>query len=413
MTRRMYTAEEAYSSIKASERAGPDTKKHRSVGDSPPIYSPSSTSSAEFTNIVAPSDVSSQSPFFSPNNSSVDSLNSVYQEAKDRVDVNMADSETVESETTPSAPTQRAANGTSTPMTINLDGVPNPLDRTRLPNGNEHHLTCPHCGHGFTFNTSNSTTVELITGEPLSSPLVVPPSPLAATAYESGMSAAEELKLLKQQVQDVSRVCNAVARGDLSQKITVPVQGVVMVQLKEVINAMVDRLSQFAQEVTRVSQEVGTEGKLGGQAYVLDVEGTWRELTAVVNNLAANLTNQARSIARVTKAVAVGDLSQQIEVDARGEILELKETVNNLVVRLRALARVTLEVGQEGKLGSQVNVPDVEGVWLELTRNVNRMCLSLTDQVRSTANVTMTVAKFKGDFAQKIKIEVEGEMLTL
>lgn len=111
----------------------------------------------------------------------------------------MADSETVESETTPSAPTQRATNGTSTPMTINLDGVPNTLDRTRLPNGNKHHLTCPHCGHGFTFNTSSSTTVELITGEPLSSPLVVPPGPLAAAAYESGMNAVEELKLLKQQ----------------------------------------------------------------------------------------------------------------------------------------------------------------------------------------------------------------------
>lgn len=240
MARRMYTAEEAYNSIKASERAGPDTKKRRSVGDSPPVSSPSSTSSAEFTNIVTHSDVSSQSPFFSPSNSSFDSLSSsVYQEAKERVDVDMAESETVESETTPSAPTQRPANGSSTPMTINLAGVPNPLDRTKLPNGNEHHLTCPHCGHGFTFNTSNSTTVELITGEPLSSPLVVPPGPLAAAAYESGMSAVEELKLLKQQVQDVSRVCNAVARGDLSQKITVPVQGVVMVQLKEVINAMV------------------------------------------------------------------------------------------------------------------------------------------------------------------------------
>ncbi|KAK7685262.1 hypothetical protein QCA50_011625 [Cerrena zonata] len=310
MARCMYTAEVAYSSINTSKslRASPDIKKHRSVSDSLPISSSSSTSSAEFTNIIAPSDVSSQSPFFSHNNSSVNSLNSAYQEAKDRVDV-----ETVESETTPSAPTQHTANSSSNPMTINLDGVPNPLDRTCLPNGNEHHVTCPHCGHGFTFNTSNSTTVELITGEPLSSPVVVPPSPLAAAAYESGMSIVEEPKLLKQQVQDVSRACNAVARGDVSQKITVPVQGVVMVQLKEVINTMVDRLSQFAQEVTRVSQEVGTEGKLGGQAYVLDVEGIWRKLTAVVNNLAANLTNQVRSIAKVTKAVTVSDLSDKKE----------------------------------------------------------------------------------------------------
>ncbi|EKM75241.1 Tco1 HAMP domain related type IA HK [Agaricus bisporus var. burnettii JB137-S8] len=239
--------------------------------------------------------------------------------------------------------------------------------------------------------------------------------PLAHAAFESGMSAVEELKLLKAQVQDVARVCNAVARGDLSQKITVPVQGVVMVQLKDVINTMVDKLGQFAKEVTRVSQEVGTEGKLGGQALVLDVEGTWRELTGVVNKLAANLTSQVRSIAKVTKAVALGDLSKQIEVDARGEILDLKNTVNGMVVRLRALAaevtRVTLEVGSQGKLGGQAHVPDVEGVWFELVRNVNRMCSSLTDQVRSIAVVTTAVAR--GDLSQKIEIQVEGEMSTL
>ncbi|KAG6848046.1 hypothetical protein H0H93_003884 [Arthromyces matolae] len=225
----------------------------------------------------------------------------------------------------------------------------------------------------------------------------------------------QELQLLKDQVQDVARVCNAVARGDLSQKITVPVQGVVMVQLKDVINSMVDKLGQFAKEVTRVSQEVGTEGKLGGQALVLDVEGTWRELTGVVNKLAANLTSQVRSIAKVTKAVALGDLSKQIEVDARGEILDLKNTVNGMVVRLRALAaevtRVTLEVGSQGKLGGQAHVPDVEGVWFELVRNVNRMCSSLTDQVRSIAKVTTAVAR--GDLTQKVEIQVEGEMSTL
>ncbi|KAJ3930156.1 MAG: histidine kinase [Lentinula lateritia] len=230
--------------------------------------------------------------------------------------------------------------------------------------------------------------------------------PLATAALESGLSAVEELRLLKQQVQDVARVCKAVADGDLSQKITVPVQGMVMVTLKEVINTMVDKLANppsglFASEVTRVSQEVGMEGKLGGQALVLDVEGTWRELTAVVNKLAANLTNQVRSIAKVTKAVALGDLSKQIEVDASGEILDLKNTVNGMVVRLRALAaevtRVTLEVGSQGKLGGQATVPDVEGVWFEL--------------VRSIAIVTTAVAK--GDLTQKIEIQVEGEMATL
>jgi len=144
----------------------------------------------------------------------------------------------------------------------------------------------------------------------------------------------------------------------------------------------VENLGKFAKEVTRVSQEVGTEGKLGGQALVLDVEGTWRELTGTVNKLAANLTSQVRSIATVTKAVALGDLSKQIDVDARGEILDLKNTVNGMVVRLRTLAaevtRVTLEVGSQGKLGGQANVPDVEGVWLELTRNVSRFHHSFT-----------------------------------
>ncbi|KAK0207938.1 hypothetical protein DFS33DRAFT_1254840 [Desarmillaria ectypa] len=245
------------------------------------------------------------------------------------------------------------------------------------------------------------------------SPLIVAPSsPLAAAAVESGLSAVEELKLLKDQVQDVARVCNAVANGDLSQKITVEVRGVVMVSLKDAINTMVEKLGKFAKEVTRVSQEVGTEGRLGGQAVVPDVEGTWQELTDVVNNLAANLTSQVRSIAAVTKAVAVGDLSKQIEVDARGEILDLKNTVNGMVIRLRALAaevtRVTLEVGSQGKLGGQATVEDVEGVWFELVKNVNRMCLSLTDQVRSIASVTTAVAE--GDLTRKVEIEVEGEM---
>ncbi|KAF8321300.1 hypothetical protein DL93DRAFT_2052095 [Clavulina sp. PMI_390] len=225
----------------------------------------------------------------------------------------------------------------------------------------------------------------------------------------------EELKLLKAQVQDVARVCRAVASGDLSQKVTVAVQGVVMVQLKDVINTMVERLGQFAQEVTRVSLEVGTEGKLGGQAVVGEVEGTWRELTATVNKLAENLTIQVRSIAEVTMAVARGDLSREIVVEAQGEILELKTTVNNMVVQLRQFAsevtRVSLEVGTEGKLGGSAIVMGVEGVWHELTVNVNRMCQNLTLQVRSIAHVTTAVAQ--GDLTQLIDIEVAGEMDTL
>ncbi|KIJ42807.1 hypothetical protein M422DRAFT_253899 [Sphaerobolus stellatus SS14] len=198
------------------------------------------------------------------------------------------------------------------------------------------------------------------------------------------MSAVEELKLLKAQVQDVARVCKAVALGDLSQKITVPVQGSVMVQLKDVINTMVDKLAQFAKSL------VYRRNKLGGQAVVLDVDGTWRKLTNVVNVLAANLTNQVRSIAAVTKAVARSDLSKQIEVEANGEIFDLKTTVNGMVLQLRTLAaEVTLKVGSQGKLGWRSN---------------------LTNQVRSIAVVT-TVAQ--GDLTQAVGIQVEGEMATL
>ncbi|KIJ97792.1 hypothetical protein K443DRAFT_681283 [Laccaria amethystina LaAM-08-1] len=372
----------------------------------------------------------------------------VNKQAKDETISTNGDSTTANhhsADRTPPAESQNLstaarANG----MTISLDGLPSSIDPSKAfsraygsmkaasiishhpPSSSSSsapptsHAHCPTCGKTVSdplvipiySSPSSSSSPDVHLG---SSPLVIPMGPLAAAAFESGMSAVEELKLLKAQVQDVARVCNAVARGDLSQKITVPVQGVVMVQLKDVINTMVDKLGQFAKEVTRVSQEVGTEGKLGGQALVLDVEGTWRELTGVVNKLAANLTSQVRSIAKVTKAVALGDLSKQIEVDARGEILDLKNTVNGMVVRLRALAaevtRVTLEVGSQGKLGGQAHVPDVEGVWFELVRNVNRMCSSLTDQVRSIAKVTTAVAR--GDLTQKIEISVEGEMSTL
>lgn len=165
------------------------------------------------------------------------------------------------------------------------------------------------------------------------------------------------------------------ATGDLTQKIVVPVKGQAMTELKDIINSMVDRLKTFATEVERVSLEVGTQGKLGGQAVVEGVEGTWRELTNVVNRLAANLTNQVRSIAKVTKAVARGDLSETITVVASGEIAELATTVNGMVYSLRLLAdevsRVSLEVGSQGKLGGQAYVPNVEGVWKDLTVNVS------------------------------------------
>ncbi|KAJ7482787.1 hypothetical protein FB451DRAFT_1129767 [Mycena latifolia] len=264
--------------------------------------------------------------------------------------------------------------------------------------------TCNACGHRAAYV------------DYAESPGVVPAGgALANAANQGGLDALEELRLLKDQVRDVSRVCNAVATGDLTQKIIVPVQGDLMVQLKKVINTMVDNLGHFATEVTRVSRDVGTEGKLGAQAHVENVEGTWRELTDEVNTLAANLTTQVRSIAAVTTAVAKGDLSKQIEVSANGEILDLKNTVNGMVLRLRTLAvevtRVTLEVGNQGKLGGEASVPDVEGVWFELVTNVNRMCLSLTDQVRSIATVTTAVAR--GDLSQKVTIQAEGEINTL
>ncbi|UZJ55191.1 hypothetical protein CBS101457_004511 [Exobasidium rhododendri] len=232
---------------------------------------------------------------------------------------------------------------------------------------------------------------------------------------ESGLSAQEELRLLKAQVQDIARVCKAVAFGDLSQHITVPVQGHVMVELKDIINQMVDRLSNFAAEVTRVSLEVGTQGKLGGQVEVEGVEGRWKELKDVVNRLAENLTNQVRGVALVTKAVARGDLSKKIEVEADGELLDLKVTINVMVDQLKQFAnevtRVSREVGSRGQLGGQANVPGVEGVWEELTINVNRMCSNLTEQVRSIGVVTTAVAK--GDLTKTIDIDAEGEMAQL
>ncbi|MCG8922984.1 HAMP domain-containing protein [Lentzea sp. CC55] len=219
---------------------------------------------------------------------------------------------------------------------------------------------------------------------------------------------------LTAQVRSIAQVATAVARGDLSQKITVNARGEIL-ELKNTINTMVDQLSSFADEVTRVSREVGTDGRLGGQADVKGVSGTWKDLTESVNVMADNLTAQVRSIAQVTTAVARGDLSQKIRVDARGEILELKETINTMVDQLSGFAdevtRVSREVGTEGNLGGQATVRGVSGTWKHLTDNVNVMASNLTNQVRSIAQVATAVAR--GDLSQKITVEAKGEVAAL
>ncbi|WP_371878308.1 HAMP domain-containing protein [Myxococcus landrumensis] len=219
---------------------------------------------------------------------------------------------------------------------------------------------------------------------------------------------------LTDQVRNIAKVTTAVANGDLSQKITVSVKGEVL-ELKNTINTMVDQLRGFASEVTRVAKEVGTEGKLGGQAAVPGVAGVWKDLTDNVNVLADNLTDQVRNIAKVTTAVANGDLSQKISVEARGEILELKDTINTMVDQLRAFAaevtRVAKEVGTDGKLGGQAAVPGVAGTWKDLTDNVNSMASNLTAQVRNIALVTTAVAN--GDLSKKITVDAKGEILEL
>jgi HAMP domain-containing protein/signal transduction histidine kinase/CheY-like chemotaxis protein len=219
---------------------------------------------------------------------------------------------------------------------------------------------------------------------------------------------------LTTQVRNIAEVTTAVANGDLSKKITVDVRGEVL-ELKNTINTMVDQLNSFASEVTRVAREVGTEGRLGGQAEVGGVAGTWRDLTESVNFMASNLTNQVRNIAAVTTAVATGDLSKKITVDARGEILELKNTINTMVDQLNSFAsevtRVAREVGTEGKLGGQADVRGVAGTWKDLTDSVNFMASNLTNQVRNIAAVTTAVAN--GDLSKKITVEVRGEILEL
>ena len=219
---------------------------------------------------------------------------------------------------------------------------------------------------------------------------------------------------LTAQVRNIAEVTTAVARGDLSRKITVDVKGEIL-ELKNTINTMVDQLNAFAGEVTRVAREVGTEGKLGGQAQVPGVGGTWKDLTDNVNFMASNLTGQVRNIAEVATAIATGDLSRKITVDVRGEILQLKETLNTMVDQLNRFAgevtRVAREVGSEGRLGGQANVPGVAGTWKDLTDSVNSMAGNLTAQVRNIAEVTTAVAR--GDLSRKITVDVKGEILEL
>jgi CheY-like chemotaxis protein/HAMP domain-containing protein len=216
------------------------------------------------------------------------------------------------------------------------------------------------------------------------------------------------------QVRNIAEVTTAVARGDLSRKITVDVKGEIL-ELKNTINTMVDQLNGFASEVTRVAREVGTEGRLGGQANVPGVAGTWKDLTDSVNFMASNLTGQVRNIAEVATAIANGDLSKKITVDVRGEILQLKETINTMVEQLRSFAsevtRVAREVGTEGKLGGQANVHGVAGTWKDLTDNVNLLAANLTTQVRNIAEVATAVAR--GDLSKKITVDVKGEILEL
>src|ERR1700682_2640411 len=216
------------------------------------------------------------------------------------------------------------------------------------------------------------------------------------------------------QVRNIADVTIAVANGDLSKKITVDVRGEIL-QLKETINTMVEQLRSFASEVTRVAREVGTEGRLGVQAVVPGVAGTWKDLTDSVNTMGANLTAQVRNIAEVTTAVARGDLNRKITVDVKGEILELKNTINTMVDQLNSFAgevtRVAREVGTEGKLGGQAQVPGVGGTWKDLTESVNKMASNLTGQVRNIAEVTTAVAD--GNLRQKLTVEAKGEVAAL
>src|SRR4249919_146209 len=242
----------------------------------------------------------------------------------------------------------------------------------------------------------------------------------ATGGWDTKLRAVNELiDDMVQPTTEVARVIGSVAKGDLSQTMSVEIDGRPLrgefLRIGKVVNTMVEQLASFASEVTRVAREVGTEGKLGGQANVKGVAGTWKDLTDNVNLMAANLTGQVRNIAEVTTAVALGDLSKKITVDVKGEILELKNTINTMVDQLNGFAsevtRVAREVGTEGKLGGQAQVPGVAGTWADLTDNVNQLANNLTGQVRNIAEVTTAIAR--GDLSKKITVDVKGEILEL
>src|SRR4026209_881389 len=219
---------------------------------------------------------------------------------------------------------------------------------------------------------------------------------------------------LTTQVRNIAEVTTAVARGDLSRKITVDVKGEIL-ELKNTINTMVDQLNAFAREVTRVTREVGTEGKLGGQAQVAGVAGTWKDLTDTVNVMAVNLTEQVRGIVKVVTAVANGELKQNLTVKSKGEVAALADTINNMTETLATFAdqvtSVAREVGVEGRLGGQANVPGAAGTWKDLTGNVNLLAANLTSQVRAIAKVATAVTK--GDLTRSIQVETRGEVAEL
>lgn len=219
---------------------------------------------------------------------------------------------------------------------------------------------------------------------------------------------------LTNQVREIASVTTAVAHGDLSKKIERPARGEIL-ELQQTINTMVEQLRSFATEVTRVARDVGTEGVLGGQAQIAGVQGMWEDLTISVNAMAMNLTTQVRDIAEVTTAVARGDLQRKVQADCKGEILELKTTINSMVDRLQQFAqevtKIAREVGTEGQLGGQATVHGVEGTWADLTESVNRLSMNLTTQVREIAMVTTAVAN--GDLTKKVQADVQGEILTL
>ncbi|MFL5352037.1 HAMP domain-containing protein, partial [Archangium sp.] len=242
----------------------------------------------------------------------------------------------------------------------------------------------------------------------------------ATGSWQASVDAVNSLITdLVQPTTEVTRVIGAVAKGDLGQTMTLDFEGRALkgefLRTAQVVNSTVAQLASFASEVTRVAREVGTEGKLGGQAVLRGVSGTWKELTDSVNLMASKLTDQVRDIAKVTTAVANGDLSKKITVDAKGEILELKNTINTMVDQLSSFAsevtRVAREVGTEGKLGGQAVVQGVSGTWKDLTDNVNSMASGLTAQVRNIAEVTTAVAR--GDLSKKITVDVKGEILEL